>query len=373
MQNEEKFRIVADWTYDWEYWISPECKILYTSPSVERITEYPVDMLTMNPDLLNDIVYPPDRHLWDTHVSCRDESGDDEFRELKFRISTRSGNMRWIHHICRPVFSKDGIYLGRRISNRDITERAQMEERIQRLEKFKTLGKIAGNIAHDLNSALGIVVGYSELIMDSVAESNPMRQYLKTVMDSGYRAAAIVQDLLIMSGKSIAVREPLKLNKVITDYLATSEYSQLAAAHIGVHMGTQLETKLTSIRGSADHLSRVVKNLVINAIEAIQSTGMVTIKTENRYLDAPVLGYEEIRAGKYVMLTVSDTGRGISPEDMKDVFEPFFTTKQTRRISSGLGLPVVWGVVKDHDGYIDLHSEQGKGTTFELYFPIAGD
>jgi len=373
MQNEEKFRIVADWTYDWEYWISPEGKILYTSPSMERITGYPVDMLMMNPDLLNDLVYPPDRYLWEAHVSCRDESGDDEFSELKFRISTRSGNIRWIHHICRSVFAKDGIYLGRRISNRDITERVQMEERIQRLEKFEALGKIAGNVAHELNNELGIVVGYSELIMNGVDENNPLRQCLKTVMASSYRAAAIIQDLLIMSGKSIAVRKPLKLNKVITDYLTTSEYFQLEATHIGVHKGTQLESKLASIRGSADHLSRVVKNLVINAIEAIESNGMVTIKTENRYLDAPMLGYEEISAGKYVVLTVSDTGRGIAPEDMKDVFEPFFTTKQTRRISSGLGLPVVWGVVKNHGGYIDLHSEQGKGTTFDLYFPIAGD
>jgi PAS domain S-box-containing protein len=369
MQREETFRMVADWTYDWEYWIGPEGEIIYTSPSVERITEYPADMFTANPDLLDDLVYPPDRHFWESHVGCRDESRNKEVSELKFRILTLSGNIRWIHHICRPVFANDGNYLGRRISNRDITERIQMEERIQRLEKFEALGRIAGNVAHDLNSELGIMVGYSELIVNDVDESSPMQRHLKAIMDAGYRAAAIVQDLLIMSQKDIAIREVLKLNTVIMDYLATPAYIQLAASQIGIRLVTKLDSKLMNIQGSADHLSRVVMNLVINAMEAIEDTGIVTIKTGSRYLEVPMLGYEEIAAGNYVVLSISDTGRGISPEDMKKVFEPFYTTKRMRLSGSGLGLPVVWGVVKNHGGFIDLRSEQGKGTTFELYFP----
>jgi len=259
--------------------------------------------------------------------------------------------------------------MGRRISNRDVTEKKQMEERIQRLEKFQTLGRIAGSVAHDLNNALGIVLGNLELAIMDTDDNSPTRKLQKSMMDSVNKAAAIVQDLLIMARKGAVVHKPLNLNTVVADYLTSSGHGRLVEVYPRICIGTDLKPRLMKINGSAGHLGRVVMNIVVNAMEAVQDTGTIIIRTETRCLDAPLPGYEQIAAGIYVVLSVSDTGKGISHENMKDIFEPFYTTKHKRQSGSGLGLPVVWGVVKDHNGYIDVISEQGKETTFELYFP----
>jgi two-component system, cell cycle sensor histidine kinase and response regulator CckA len=125
-----------------------------------------------------------------------------------------------------------------------------------------------------------------------------------------------------------------------------------------------------NIKGSPVHLEKTVMNLIANATEAISESGEVTIRTESRYVDRPVHGYDEIRAGEYAVLTVSDNGGGIQEEDLRKIFEPFYTKKKMGRSGTGLGLAIVWGTVKDHEGYIDVASENGKGTTFTLYLPI---
>jgi CheY-like chemotaxis protein len=137
-----------------------------------------------------------------------------------------------------------------------------------------------------------------------------------------------------------------------------------------VRIETDLEPKLLNISGSFVHLGKSFINLVSNAAEAMSDGGLITIETRNQYLDKPVSGYDEIREGDYVVLSVSDTGDGISAGDLKRIFEPFYTKKSMGRSGTGLGLAVVWGTVKDHHGYINVVSEVGKGTTFTLYFPV---
>jgi len=132
----------------------------------------------------------------------------------------------------------------------------------------------------------------------------------------------------------------------------------------------RLGPDLLNISGSYVHLSKTVMNIISNAIEAIQGPGRITVSTKNRYIDKPVTGYDYIEEGDYVVLTVSDTGIGISPEDLERIFEPFYTKKVMGRSGTGLGMAVVWGTVKDHKGYLDVQSSVGKGTTFKLYFPV---
>ncbi|MCX5843608.1 MAG: ATP-binding protein, partial [Deltaproteobacteria bacterium] len=139
-----------------------------------------------------------------------------------------------------------------------------------------------------------------------------------------------------------------------------------------------VEKALLHIKGSPVHLEKTLMNLVSNAVEAISDKGSVMIRTENRYLDKPIRGYDDVREGDYVVLTVSDTGKGISAAEIEKIFEPFYTKKVMGRSGTGLGLTVVWGTVKDHDGYIDVLSEDGKGSAFTIYFPatreeLAGD
>jgi len=153
------------------------------------------------------------------------------------------------------------------------------------------------------------------------------------------------------------------------EYLMSPEYEKMICYHPGVIVETDFDTNLLNIQGSPVHLSKTVMNLVSNAAEATPSGGRIVISTENRHLDGSQIKNEAARSGDYVVLSVSDTGIGISPEDIERIFEPFYTKKVMGRSGTGLGMPVVWGTVKDHRGFIDIQSTEGKGTTFTLYFP----
>ena len=253
---------------------------------------------------------------------------------------------------------------------RDNTERKKLEERLSRAEKMEALGTMAGGIAHDLNNVLGIMVGYSELIKEDMPENSPLAKYADNILKSSIRGAAIIQDLLTLARRGVTVSEVLNLNTLVNDYLQTPEFEKLKSYHPNVKIGTDLEDGLLNIKGSPVHLGKTIMNLVSNASEAISGDGEVRIKTENRYLDYPIRSYNTIREGDYVVLSVSDTGSGISPNDLDKIFEPFYTKKVMGRSGTGLGLAVVWGTVMDHHGYIDVRSEKDKGTTFTLYFPV---
>jgi len=163
--------------------------------------------------------------------------------------------------------------------------------------------------------------------------------------------------------------EVVNLNDVISEYLKNPEHEKLKSFHPEVEVESNLESDLLNISGSPVHLSKAVMNLVSNAAEAMPDGGIIFISTENRYIDIPISGYDSIEEGDYITLTVSDTGIGISSEDIKKIFEPFYTKKVMGKSGTGLGMAVVWSTVKDHKGYIDVHSTERKGTTFTLYFP----
>ncbi|HNS57022.1 MAG TPA: response regulator, partial [Smithellaceae bacterium] len=226
---------------------------------------------------------------------------------------------------------------------------------------------------HDLNNVLGVLVGYSELLADQLPLDTIVRRYAENILKSGIRGAAIIQDLLTLARRGVTVAKVVDLNKLIGDYFQTPEFGQLKEDHPGVAIFTELEEGLLNIKGSPVHLGKTIMNLVSNALEAIPGRGEVIVRTENRYLDHPIKGYDEMKEGDYAVITVSDTGSGISPEDMDKIFEPFYTKKVMGRSGTGLGLAVVWGTVKDHNGYIDVHSEPGEKTVFTLYFPVTRD
>lgn len=253
---------------------------------------------------------------------------------------------------------------------RDNTERKKLEEQLNRAQKMEALGTLAGGVAHDLNNVLGVLAGYSELLVEMLPEDSAPRKYADNIFKSGIRAAAIIQDLLALARRGVTVSEVVDLNGLIRDYLKTPEFEKLKFYHPHVIISTELEDGLLNIKGSPVHLGKTIMNLVSNAAEAISELGKVTVRTENRYLDLPIKGYDEMKEGDYVVLIVSDTGTGIPANDVEKIFEPFYTKKAMGRSGTGLGLAVVWGTVKDHNGYIDVQSEEGKGTNFTLYFPV---
>ena len=251
----------------------------------------------------------------------------------------------------------------------DITERNKLEEKIRQSEKMEAIGTLAGGVAHDLNNILSAMVGYPDLLLLNIPEDNPLRKPLLSIKSSGEKAAAIVNDLLTLARRGVNVTDVVNLNAIITDYLSSQHHEKLRSFHPRVEIDINFAPDILNMVGSPVHLSKTVMNLISNAAEAMPEDGKVIISTRNLYLDKPVKGYDTIKEGDYVVLTVTDTGSGISPEDLSRIFEPFYTKKIMGRSGTGLGLAVVWGTVQDHNGYIDVDSTLGNGTSFNIYFP----
>jgi PAS domain S-box-containing protein len=293
-------------------------------------------------------------------------------RNRTFTVTCKDGTEKTINFI--PVQLLTGENL---MTLEDITERCraeeekrQLEERLQRSEKMEALGTLAGGVAHDLNNVLGVMVGYSELLLYEADQSSQIRPRLESILSGSQRAAAIVQDLLTLARRGVASRKVVNLNQIVAECRNSPEFEKLSSYHSSVIIRTLLEPDLLNITGSSIHLVKMLFNLISNASEAMPEGGVLTITTSNQYLDKPIQGYDEVREGDYVVLSVSDTGEGISTADLKHIFEPFYTKKVMGRSGTGLGLAVVWGTVKDHFGYINVKSKEGKGSTFTMYFPV---
>ncbi|OPY87298.1 MAG: Blue-light-activated protein [Smithella sp. PtaU1.Bin162] len=279
-------------------------------------------------------------------------------------------NQQKIFYIIKvPVRDKSGHIIALCGISRDITERKRMEAQLVQAEKMEALGNMAGGVAHDMNNVLGALVGYSELFLKKIDKDNPLKAYANSIMKSSKRGAAIIQDLLTLARRGVAVSEVVELNKIIGDYFETPEFEKLKLSYPNINFRMDLAKDIYNIKGSPVHLGKTIMNLISNAAEAITNSGEVRIQTANRYIDTPVNGHETMRPGSYVVMTVSDNGMGIPARDIGKIFEPFYTKKVMGRSGTGLGLAVVWGTVNDHNGYIDVQSEENMGSVFTIYFP----
>ena len=251
----------------------------------------------------------------------------------------------------------------------DLSDKENLEARLQRAQKMEALGTLAGGVAHDLNNILSGITSYPELLLHSLPQESQLRRPLETIKRSGEKATTIVQDMLTLARRGVEVREVLNLKKVIEDFFNSPELSHLKSYHPRVSFRFNAANDLLNIKGSPVHLFKTVMNLVSNGAEAMPSGGSLTVAVENRHVDLPLRAYDTVKEGDYVMLSVSDTGHGIADEDRQRIFEPFYTKKKMGRSGTGLGMAVVYGTVKDHMGCIDVASEIDRGTTVTVYFP----
>ncbi len=317
------------------------------------------------------------RHVWEFLTEdqalilapqlARRKQGDQE----RYEIAWKHKNGAIVPTLASPspIVDERGRFRGSFAVFTDLSQVRDLQDRVSRAEKMEMLGRLAGGVAHDLNNILSGIVGYPDLLLVDLPEASPLREPLHTIRQAGERAAGIVEDLLTLTRRGVQLNEVLSLNSVVEEYLRAPEFMQARLRHGAIQVMTQLEPDLLNLRGSALHLSKVVMNLVSNAMEAMPDGGTLTISTRNTYVDRTLVGYETVREGEYVVLEVRDTGTGMSEKDRARIFEPFYTRKVMGRSGTGLGLTVVWGSVCDHNGYIDVESAEGEGSAFTIYLP----
>jgi PAS domain S-box-containing protein len=314
--------------------------------------------------------------IFDTfhHVYQTRESG----RLTDWIALKKDGSLGFFEISVSLIENSKGEATGFRGVARDLTDRMRIEKEKQRLEKklqqaqkMEAIGMLAGGVAHDLNNILSGIVGYPDLLLLDIPRNSPLREPLVTIKRSGEKAATIVQDLLTLARRGVNVREVVNLNQIVDEYLQSPEFEKLIRYHPQVSLVTRFTDTPLNIRCSPVHISKTIMNLVSNAAEAMPEGGEISICTEIHSVKRPVSGYEELQPGEYAVVSVADAGLGISKVDRKRIFEPFYTKKAMGRSGTGLGMAVVWSTVKDHQGYIDLISNEGRGTTFRLYFPLA--
>jgi PAS domain S-box-containing protein len=374
----EKYRLLADNSSDVIWTMNLNGRLTYISPSVK-------DMAGYTPE--EAMAIPIEKYIFKEDVSWVMDEFYKELQKPREERSTRriietrqykkDGSVLDLEVSTGWLYNKQGELIGIQGTARDISSRKKMEDERSRLErqlrqsqKMEALGQLAGGVAHDLNNVLGILSGYSELLLLEIPEGNRARIHAEKILQSTVKGAAIIQDLLTLARRGVTVSDVINLNGVVSGFLKTPVFERMKDYNHQVTFRTECDMSLLNIKGSPVHLEKTLMNLVANAAESISGKGEVTIRTDNRYLDKPVGVYDEINAGDYAVLTVSDTGMGIPAENREKIFEPFYTKKTMGRSGTGLGLAIVWGTIKDHNGYIDLQTEIGKGTTFTLYFPV---
>ena len=257
------------------------------------------------------------------------------------------------------MFTAVGIQIGQFI------ERKQIEEQFRQSQKMEAFGQLAGGVAHDFNNILAVIMGYTNLILDQEHLDGETKDYLKQVYSAGERAANLTRQLLTFSRKKEMEARSLDLNEVV------GNTNKMLERIIGedIELQCRCAANLPIVKADEGMIEQIVMNLAVNARDAISNGGQLIIATERVLMDADsVQCNPEARAGEFVCLSVQDTGCGMSPEISARIFEPFFTTKGVGK-GTGLGLATVYGIVKQHQGWIEVNSQVGVGTTFKVFLP----
>jgi PAS domain S-box-containing protein len=357
--------------WDWNI----ETGDFYLDPNIKAILGYTDDEIPNDIEVWVKFVHPEDSEaVMETAQACLD--GKISKYIFEHRMLHKDGSIRWILARGRAIRDNNGSAVRLIGTDTDITDRKQVEEalwesekKIARYKKMESLGLLAGGVAHDLNNILSGIVGYPELLLLSLPEESEFRKPIEAIQKSGQMAAAVVDDLLTIARGVATSKEPLNINDLVSEYLISPELKKLKQSYPEVAFKTNLAPDLFNINGSQVHILKVIMNLMTNAAESIKDSGNVSISTMNRYIDKPLRGYDDVDVGEYVVLSVSDNGSGIPPENLERIFEPFYTKKIMGRSGTGLGLAVAWNVVHDHKGYIGVTTDE-EGTMFELFFPV---
>ena len=333
------------------------------SGAVQAITGRPARRLNRIP--LTDLLTPDKAKAFESRL----KQGKAFSMEAEIR---KPGERLTAVEICGKPLAGPDIFAG---TIRDLQEAKhhlhqlnEMKTRLDRSEKLKNLGLLAGSVAHDLNNILSGIATYPEVLLMDTSLDAKIRNGLEMIKNSGRKASSVVSDLLTISRGARADRQVLNLNTVIQRYMAAAEFEKIAQTYPEVEIEINLEPELLNMRGSYIHIEKAVMNLMLNAVEetAGKPGGQVRLTTANHYQDSDETG--PLASGEYLILSVEDNGSGIPEDFQSKIFDPFFTQKEMGRSGTGLGLTVVQNTVQDHRGEIRVRSDR-SGTRFDIFFP----
>ncbi len=295
--------------------------------------------------------------------------------DIEFRLLHKDGEYRWFSSRGKVVETEDKNrrFLG---SHVNITERKKMEQKRKELEiqlyqaqKMESVGMLAGGVAHDFNNLLTVILNYTEMVMEEIGKQHPHYNPLEAVYQASLKATELTRQLLAFSRKQVLNTQIVDINKIIKGF----EKLMRRLLREDIELSTVFSPSQLMVKVDTAQYEQVLMNLAVNARDAMPNGGKLVIETalvdlDNNFMDKK----HDIAPGSYALMTVSDTGCGMSTEIMEHIFEPFFTTKETGK-GTGLGLATAYGIIKQHGGYIWVYSEAGRGTTFKVYMPISSE
>jgi PAS domain S-box-containing protein len=356
-ESEERYRRIFETASDGIVLLEKlEGTITQANPAAEKMLGYPVNECIGKK--LQDIGVAIDTSDFPAIMRVLDRSGIINYAGVP--VETKSGQ-----HIYTEIYMVDRARTAQ-CNIRDITERKKLEEQLRQSQKMEAIGQLASGVAHDFNNILTTIMGYGSLALSGMAKDDPQRVNIEHMLEGSEKAAYLTNDLLLFSRKQTGERNCVDLNEIM------KKMATFLRRIIGedILCKTVLPPEPIPVLADAHHLEQVMMNLATNAKDAMPGGGIFSVTTEPIMFDKEFItthGYGQ--PGKYALITVSDTGKGMDETTRQRIFEPFFTTKEMGQ-GTGLGMAVVYGIVKGHDGYINVYSEPGLGTTFRIYLPI---
>ena len=334
------------------------------SQEVFRILELDPDQVRSSPQVFVERIHPEDRETVLNEFNSKRQTR--EGFDITHRVQRQSGEVRLVRLKTEIKNQSEEIFYWRGTIH-DITEQAQLEDQLMRAQKMEAIGQLAGGVAHDFNNLLQIIQSSGELAMNAVDLGHPALDQLNEILKTTERAAVLVRQLLALGRRQVLELKSLNLNEIVGD--VTSMIERVIGEHITLEIRPCRSPDLVlADRGQIEH---ILINLCVNSRDAMPRGGTIGISCENVLIDAEFCeSHQWAEPGRYVMLSITDTGQGMDPETLEHLFEPFFTTKSVGH-GTGLGLATVYGIVKQHRGLIHVYSEKNKGSTFEVYLPVA--
>jgi two-component system, cell cycle sensor histidine kinase and response regulator CckA len=363
-ESEARFRLLAE-NIDEVFWLTDTRKseMLYINPTYEKIWGRTCESLYKNPGDWLAAIHPDDRERIREAARTRQALGS---YDETYRIVRPDGSIRWIRDRACPIHEESGEVYRVVGTAEDITEKRSLEERYRQSQKMEAIGQLAGGVAHDFNNLLTVIRGNAELVLMGNEQLDAQyTEYLTQVVDAAQRAANLTRQLLAFSRKQMLQSQTLNLNSVVANLV------KLLNRVIGedIQLQCNYDTQQAHVLADPGMMEQVLMNLVVNARDAMPRGGKLIISSDLITFDEGAIRlHPEARPGAFACLAVSDTGMGIEPENLARIFEPFFTTKEPGK-GTGLGLATVYGIVKQHLGWIEVASRPGAGTTFKIYLP----